>query len=72
MQVLVERQSEDNRDVILPGSKDPMVTARWIERCVAGSEPVPQSLKIQLACCLLATGEVENLEAGLARVAECW
>lgn len=72
VQVLVERQSEENQDVILPASKDPMVTARWIERCVAGIEPVPQSLKIQLACCLLATGEVESLEAGLARVAECW
>ncbi|MFW0765330.1 DNA-binding protein YbiB [Trabulsiella odontotermitis] len=72
VQVLVERQSEDNRDVILPASKDPLITAHWIERCVAGSEPVPQSLKIQLACCLLATGEVASLEAGLARVAECW
>jgi anthranilate phosphoribosyltransferase len=72
VQVLAERQSEENQNVILPASKDPMVTARWIERCVAGSEPVPQSLKIQLACCLLATGEVESLDAGLARVAECW
>lgn len=72
VQVLAERQSEENQSVILPASKDPMVTARWIERCVAGSEPVPQSLKIQLACCLMATGEVESLNAGLARVAECW
>ena len=72
VQVLAERQSEENQNVILPASKDPMVTARWIERCVAGSEPVPQSLKIQLACCLMATGEVESLDAGLARVAECW
>ncbi|KNC92921.1 DNA-binding protein YbiB [Trabulsiella odontotermitis] len=72
VQVLVERQREDNQGVVLPESKDPMVTARWIERCVAGSEPVPQSLKIQLACCLLATGEVESLDAGLARVAEYW
>ncbi|KNC91591.1 DNA-binding protein YbiB [Trabulsiella odontotermitis] len=72
VQVLVERQREDNQGVVLPESKDPMVTARWIERCVAGSEPVPQSLKIQLACCLLAAGEVESLDAGLARVAEYW
>jgi anthranilate phosphoribosyltransferase len=72
VRVLVERQSEENRDAVLPESKDPMVTAHWIERCVAGSEPVPQSLKIQLACCLLASGEVGSLEAGLARVAEYW
>lgn len=63
-----ERQTEDT-GVVLPAGKDPEVTARWIERCVAGLEPVPTSLKIQMACCLLATGEVTTLEAGLARVA---
>ena len=68
---LVEREDE-TREVVLPSSKDPEVTARWIERCVAGVEPVPQSLKIQLACCLLATGEVDSLEKGLERVNESW
>lgn len=50
-------------------AKDAESTARWIERCIAGREAVPESLKIQLACCLVATGEAETLEAGLARVA---
>ncbi|MDR8253651.1 DNA-binding protein YbiB, partial [Acinetobacter baumannii] len=50
----------------------PEVTARWIERRVAGVEPVPNSLKIQLACCLLACGEVTSLEQGLSRVNDCW
>ncbi|MBU4684262.1 DNA-binding protein YbiB [Cedecea davisae] len=69
--VISERQTElESEDVMLPAGKDPDVTARWIERCVAGVEPVPRSLKIQLACCLVATGEVATLEAGLARVAE--
>lgn len=69
--VISERQTGlDSEDVVLPAGKDPDVTARWIERCVAGVEPVPRSLKIQLACCLVATGEVATLEAGLARVAE--
>ncbi|MFB5746414.1 DNA-binding protein YbiB [Cedecea sp. P7760] len=69
--VVSERQTDvDGEAVVLPSGKDPAVTARWIERCVAGVEPVPQSLKIQMACCLLATGEVATLEAGLARVAE--
>ncbi|MFQ7459281.1 MAG: DNA-binding protein YbiB, partial [Klebsiella michiganensis] len=58
--------------VALPESKDPEVTARWIERCMVGSEPLPSSLKIQLACCLLAAGVVLSLEQGLAKVAESW
>ena len=59
VRVLYERQTETAAEaVVLPASKDPEVTARWIERCSVGSEPLPQSLKIQLACCLLATGVV--------------
>lgn len=67
--VVSERQTEINEDeVALPAGKDPDVTARWIERCVAGVEPIPQSLKIQMACCLVATGEVATFEDGLLRV----
>lgn len=54
----------------LPESKDPEVTARWIERCVAGVEAIPESIKVQLACCLVAGGEAENLEQGLAKLAD--
>jgi anthranilate phosphoribosyltransferase len=68
---LVEREDE-TREVTLPESKDPEITARWTERCVAGVEPIPESLKIQLACCLLATGEVGSLAEGLQRVNETW
>ncbi|HEY3984283.1 DNA-binding protein YbiB [Cedecea sp.] len=69
--IVNERQTESGgEDLVLPSGKEPDITARWIERCFAGVEPVPQSLKIQMACCLLATGEVPTLEAGLARVAE--
>lgn len=71
--VVNERQSEQaDTPVALPMAKDPQTTAQWIERCVAGVEPVPQSLKIQMACCLLATGEVSSLEAGLARIAQAY
>lgn len=69
--IVSERQTETASEV-LPEGKDPEVTARWIERCVAGSEPVPRSLKIQMACCLLAAGEVASLDAGLAKVAESY
>ena len=73
VRVLYERQTETAAEaVVLPASKDPEVTARWIERCVAGVEPVPHSLKVQLACCLLASGEVTTLEQGLSRVNDCW
>ncbi|BCG10147.1 DNA-binding protein YbiB [Buttiauxella agrestis] len=67
--VVSERQTDVNEDeIVLPAGKDPDVTARWIERCVAGVEPIPQSLKIQMACCLMATGEVATFEEGLLRV----
>lgn len=67
--VVLER-GEENPDVALPEAKDPHTTARWIEQCLAGSVPVPHAIKLQMACCLLATGEVETVEAGLQRVAQ--
>lgn len=69
--VLSERRAE-NEPVSLPASKDPEVTARWIERCVAGVEPVPEPLKVQLACCLVAAGEADTVEQGIAHVNRCW
>lgn len=67
--VVLER-GEENADVALPEAKDPHTTARWIEQCLAGSVPVPHAIKLQMACCLLATGEVETVDAGLQRVAQ--
>ncbi|MEW5559909.1 DNA-binding protein YbiB [Enterobacter asburiae] len=69
--VLVEREAEV-REASLPSSKDPEVTARWIERCVAGVEPVPTSLKRQMACCLVATGEAPDFDAALQRIDALW
>ena len=65
--VIYERQDELT-DVVLPAAKDAETTAKWIERCLAGREPVPQSIKIEMACCLVATGESETLESALARI----
>ncbi|RDT54874.1 DNA-binding protein YbiB [Escherichia coli] len=67
--VIYERQ-EELADVVLPAAKDAETTAKWIERCLAGSEPVPRSLKIEMACCLVATGEAETLDSALARIEE--
>jgi anthranilate phosphoribosyltransferase len=66
--VILERQAEEQSGVSLPDAKDPHTTARWIERCIVGSEAIPQSLKTQMACCLYAAGEAESIEAGLAQV----
>lgn len=68
--VVLERGEEPEGEVVLPTAKDAETTARWTERCLAGIEPVPHSLKLQMACCLLATGEADSVEAGLARVAQ--
>lgn len=67
--VIYERQ-EELADVVLPAAKDAETTAKWIERCLVGSEPVPRSLKIEMACCLVATGEAETLDSALARIEE--
>ena len=66
---VVFERGEENSEVILPQAKDPHTTAHWIEQCLAGSVPVPHSITLQMACCLLATGEVETVDDGLARVA---
>ena len=60
MRVLYEKQDTAGSE-LLPQAKDPETTAQWIERCLAGSEPIPESLKIQMACCLVATGEAATI-----------
>ena len=65
--MLYEKQDTAGSE-LLPQAKDPETTAQWIERCLAGSEAIPESLKIQMACCLVATGEAATISDGLARV----
>ena len=55
----VERQPEIS--VELPESKDAQHTADWIQQVLAGERAVPQALRLQLACCLVATGESATL-----------
>jgi anthranilate phosphoribosyltransferase len=66
----VLERGEENRDVVLPQAKDPHTTAHWIVECLAGNVPVPHAIRLQMACCLLATGEVDSVDAGLQRVAQ--
>jgi len=71
MRILLERQSEAaTSPIALPETKDPEVTARWTERCLSGLEPVPESLKTQMACVLVASGEAQDIPSALARIAQ--
>ncbi|MHA7847702.1 DNA-binding protein YbiB [Serratia sp. D1N4] len=65
--ILLERPQQDV-PVELPAAKDAETTARWIERCLAGEVAIPEPISRQIACCLLATGEVKTLDEGLARL----
>ncbi|CAI0777288.1 DNA-binding protein YbiB [Serratia quinivorans] len=66
-QVLLERPAQDEIPD-LPAAKDAETTARWTERCLAGEVAIPLAIQRQIACCLLATGEVGSLEQGLERL----
>lgn len=70
-QVLVPRQDEVVlKGEALPASKDAQQTAGWIRRCLAREVAVPQALRLQLACCLLATDQVSTIAGGLQQVAD--
>lgn len=62
-EVWVERQPEVS--VALPASKEASVTARWIEQVLDKQIAVPHALRLQIACCLRATGRTRSLEEGL-------
>lgn len=68
-QILLERPQLD-ATVELPTAKDAETTARWTERCLAGEVAIPESIAWQIACCLVATGEVETLAQGLAKLSK--
>lgn len=66
-QVLLARQPNDTLPPDgLPEAKDAQTTAAWITRCLRHEVAVPQSLRLQIACCYMSTGLVQSVEAGLA------
>lgn len=68
-QVLLARQEEIALSVgHLPEAKDAATTAAWIRRCLNREVPVPQSLRLQIACCYMATGRASDLEGALAQI----
>ena len=61
---LTERLPEQPVD--LPPSKTAEDTARWIKAVLERNIPVPRALRLQIACCLIATGRSKTVEQGLA------
>ncbi|MTD26708.1 DNA-binding protein YbiB [Erwinia sorbitola] len=67
--MLLSRQEEiAPGDDCLPAAKDAATTAAWIRRCLDREVPVPQSLRLQIACCYLATGRAIDLDGALAQI----
>ncbi len=65
-EVWLARQPEITLE--LPGDKTAAVTARWIETVLAKQRAVPEALRLQIACCLRASGQCDSLDAGLQRL----
>lgn len=49
----------------LPAGRDAATTARWTQACLNGAHPLPTAIRLQLACCLSATGQSPSLEQAL-------
>ncbi len=55
----------------LPADKSAeVVVARWTEAVLSGERALPQALRLQIACCLHASGKSESLEGALTRLSE--
>ncbi|MEG3129906.1 DNA-binding protein YbiB [Pantoea cypripedii] len=67
-EVWIDRQPEC--EVELPASKSASDTADWTRAVLAGERAVPQALRLQLACCLVASGESASLAAAETRLSQ--
>lgn len=66
-EVWVERQPEVA--VPLPADKSAAETTRWTEEVLNHQRPLPEALRLQIACCLRASGQCASREAGLEKLA---
>ncbi|MBS0875943.1 MULTISPECIES: DNA-binding protein YbiB [unclassified Tatumella] len=64
--LLTERQPE--AAARLPDSKSAADTARWTQDVLEQSIPVPQPLRLQVACCLVASGRCATVAQGLRQL----
>ncbi|WP_437608278.1 DNA-binding protein YbiB [Erwinia sp. V71] len=66
---LLARQDESVlQGEALPSAKEAEVTAGWIQRVLNKDVPVPQALRLEIACCLVAAGQVTDIDDGLAQL----
>ena len=69
--ILLERQAEVSFAAgELPEAKDAPTTAAWTRRCLAQDIAVPQALRLQIACCYVATGRTASLDDALELIAQ--
>lgn len=70
-QILVPKQKEVTfAPGELPEAKDAATTAAWIHRCLNHEVIVPASLRLQIACCYIATGRSLTLETALDEISQ--
>ncbi|WP_323638929.1 DNA-binding protein YbiB [Pectobacterium polonicum] len=66
--VLQLRQEISVAPDALPIAKDAATTARWTVQCLTGEIAIPQAIRLQLACCLVAAGEAATMEQAVATI----
>ncbi|GKW06863.1 DNA-binding protein YbiB [Pectobacterium carotovorum] len=66
--VLQLRQDISVAPDALPIAKDAVTTARWTVQCLTGEIAIPQAIRLQLACCLVAVGEAATMEQAVATI----
>ncbi|BES84492.1 hypothetical protein PEC302107_22320 [Pectobacterium araliae] len=66
--VLQLRQEISVAPAALPIAKDAATTARWTLQCLTGEIAIPQAIRLQLACCLVAAGEAATMEQAVATI----
>ncbi|WP_409308895.1 DNA-binding protein YbiB [Pectobacterium sp. B1J-3] len=52
----------------LPIARDAATTARWTAQCLAGEIALPQAIRLQLACCLVAAEQAPTMEQAVATI----
>ncbi|WP_033568276.1 DNA-binding protein YbiB [Dickeya undicola] len=68
--ILQWRQDLVADSTALPSSKDAAITARWTEACLEGQQPIPQAIRLQLACCLIGCGEAASMDQAVSAIQE--
>ncbi|WP_042859533.1 DNA-binding protein YbiB [Dickeya sp. NCPPB 3274] len=66
--ILQWRQDIVADSAALPPAKDAATTARWTEACLAGEQPIPQAIRLQLASCLVGSGEATSMEQAVSTI----